>query len=445
MKILSSPHRNSILNWAIFSSVCFLILRTQPVSANIVGVGTQNFNTVTDGIDFITVNSSETLRPGVFNLGLFFNYAVNTLPYFETTPGTRSKFNDSLFSSDFNVGVGLLKNWEAGLSFPYILSQTVKDSTGARGDFAKSGITEVRLNSKYRFWGEDDYGIAVVSSVNLNLIRDDPFAGAGSKPGINVELVGDTTIHRVALALNVGYRFKNPGTATTALITPLDDQFIASTAASYLLPNNTKLIAEIYGALPAKRHDGFANRSNTSAEVIVGAKHAYNHNFSAHIGAGTELAHSTASPDWRIYTGVNYTFGPLWDKPIPDVVDFGETKSVESFSLESILFKFNSTELNPEYEYYLSALARHLAKKPAFSSLVIEGHTDSIGAAAYNEKLSQQRAQSIKNYLVQVHGLDGRKIQALGYGESRPIADNGNYQGRQKNRRVAFKITRPAL
>lgn len=61
--------------------------------ANVVGTDMQNFNTITSGLDFVTVESSETLRPGVVNLGLFFNYAVNTLPYFQTSPQSAQKLS----------------------------------------------------------------------------------------------------------------------------------------------------------------------------------------------------------------------------------------------------------------------------------------------------------------------------------------------------------------
>jgi OOP family OmpA-OmpF porin len=57
-------------------------------------------------------------------------------------------------------------------------------------------------------------------------------------------------------------------------------------------------------------------------------------------------------------------------------------------------------------------------------------------------KLSQRRSNAIKRYLVQKYQFSPKSITPIGYGESRPIADNGNYQGRQLNRRVEFKLRR---
>jgi OOP family OmpA-OmpF porin len=95
-----------------------------------------------------------------------------------------------------------------------------------------------------------------------------------------------------------------------------------------------------------------------------------------------------------------------------------------------------------DYPFVLAELAGHLPGPPPFKRLVVEGHTDSVGGAEYNQKLSLRRAEAIKRWLVAKHGLSAAKIEAVGYGKSRPIADNGNYQGRQQNRRVEFQIFR---
>ena len=79
-----------------------------PVSfANVIGSDMQNFNATTSGLDFVTVESAATLEPGFVNFGLFMNYAVNTLPYFEKTETiqSRTKFNDTLLGADINVCV----------------------------------------------------------------------------------------------------------------------------------------------------------------------------------------------------------------------------------------------------------------------------------------------------------------------------------------------------
>ena len=96
-------------------------------------VDAQNFNPTTNGLDFVTVHSSKTLSPGVINFGLFFNYAVNTLPNYEDVSTQRFEPKDSLTSMDLNMGVGLMNNWDVGISLPQVLSQTVDARPQALG------------------------------------------------------------------------------------------------------------------------------------------------------------------------------------------------------------------------------------------------------------------------------------------------------------------------
>ncbi|WP_243689519.1 OmpA family protein [Geotalea toluenoxydans] len=67
---------------------------------------------------------------------------------------------------------------------------------------------------------------------------------------------------------------------------------------------------------------------------------------------------------------------------------------------------------------------------------VIEGHTDNVGSAAANMKLSQRRAEAVRSYLIKKHGIAAGRLTAKGYGMTRPIADNGTEAGRQQNRRI---------
>jgi outer membrane protein OmpA-like peptidoglycan-associated protein len=73
------------------------------------------------------------------------------------------------------------------------------------------------------------------------------------------------------------------------------------------------------------------------------------------------------------------------------------------------------------------------------TKLSVEGHTDSVGDATYNRQLSMQRANSVANYLRSTH-VDASRLQTLGMGESKPIANNENAQGRQENRRVELRV-----
>jgi len=111
----------------------------------------------------------------------------------------------------------------------------------------------------------------------------------------------------------------------------------------------------------------------------------------------------------------------------------------EKIILRGIYFDFNSAIIKPESYPVLDDAAKVLIAKPKMR-VEIGGHTDSIGSDSYNMKLSYQRANSVKEYLVRYHNIDPLRLEVRGYGESQPIADNRTKSGRDQNRRIEFKI-----
>lgn len=99
-----------------------------------------------------------------------------------------------------------------------------------------------------------------------------------------------------------------------------------------------------------------------------------------------------------------------------------------------INFDFNSATLRPESTAVLEQVAGLLRDEPALR-ITIEGHTDDVGGAAYNDALSGKRANAVKDWLVAA-GTDGARLEAVGKGAGSPVATNGNDVGRAQNRRV---------
>lgn len=113
-------------------------------------------------------------------------------------------------------------------------------------------------------------------------------------------------------------------------------------------------------------------------------------------------------------------------------------KETKAFTL-NVKFKTSSSVIEPASKDEVKGLAEFLTSYPQ-TQVVIEGHSDSRGAAAFNKRLSQQRADSVKASLVNDFGIDASRITAKGYGEEQPIADNATAEGRAKNRRVVAKV-----
>jgi OmpA-OmpF porin, OOP family len=110
----------------------------------------------------------------------------------------------------------------------------------------------------------------------------------------------------------------------------------------------------------------------------------------------------------------------------------------ESVVLKGVNFEVNSSRLTANAKVILNQVADSLAANPSLK-VEIGGHTDSQGSDTYNQKLSQRRANSVKDYLV-ARGIDANRLTTKGYGESQPIDTNETPEGRELNRRVEIKV-----
>ena len=105
---------------------------------------------------------------------------------------------------------------------------------------------------------------------------------------------------------------------------------------------------------------------------------------------------------------------------------------------EKIYFETGKAIILPKSYSILNSVAQAM-KDYARISVEVQGHTDSDGSAAYNRKLSDQRANSVRQYLIDA-GISEERLQAKGYGEDKPIDTNATPEGKERNRRVEFKI-----
>lgn len=105
---------------------------------------------------------------------------------------------------------------------------------------------------------------------------------------------------------------------------------------------------------------------------------------------------------------------------------------------QDILFDFDSAVVRPDLQRDLRTLADNLNRYPDRTVRVV-GHTDNVGAVAYNQNLSERRASAVAAVL-RNSGVDGRRISAVGRGMSDPVASNATPEGRRQNRRVEIYI-----
>lgn len=106
---------------------------------------------------------------------------------------------------------------------------------------------------------------------------------------------------------------------------------------------------------------------------------------------------------------------------------------------EKIFFEYNKADIKPISFELLDEVIMAILDHPNITLIEVAGHTDSDGSESYNLKLSQRRAESVVNYLIQ-GGVEPQRLMAQGYGESTPIDTNETTEGKARNRRVEFTI-----
>jgi OOP family OmpA-OmpF porin len=125
-------------------------------------------------------------------------------------------------------------------------------------------------------------------------------------------------------------------------------------------------------------------------------------------------------------------------QPAPVIEKTPECKSMTL----SVTFDTGKAVIKQKYHDELKQVAEKLKAFPK-ASTVIEGHTDNVGSASLNKKLSQHRADAVRKYLIDEQGIDGSRISAKGFGNTKPVDSNKTKTGRSKNRRVEAVFTCP--
>ena len=151
------------------------------------------------------------------------------------------------------------------------------------------------------------------------------------------------------------------------------------------------------------------------------------------------LADTAAVPDAMTLPPPVADAEPAPERPEETTAPVVERGILETglFRAVDINFEFNQSTLLSESEPALDAVGEVLARYPTIQ-VEIGGHTDSIGPEAYNQQLSQARAQTAMDYLTGQFGIGPDRLTAVGYGETRPVASNATPTGRTLNRRVEF-------
>ncbi|MBO9573549.1 MAG: OmpA family protein, partial [Chitinophagaceae bacterium] len=184
----------------------------------------------------------------------------------------------------------------------------------------------------------------------------------------------------------------------------------------------------VYETLPdgASAGNGISNPVDGSFKIVL----PYDKNYSIRASADHFFAISeNLNLDSLVKAGYKEIHKDLYLAPI-------EIGSV--VRLNNVFFDFDKWDLRPESYIELNRVVTLLKENPAIE-IEMSAHTDSYGSDEYNYKLSDERARSVREYIIS-QGINARRIISQGYGETKPVAPNDTDDNRQLNRRVEFKI-----
>ncbi|MDP2243000.1 OmpA family protein [Pseudomonas sp.] len=187
---------------------------------------------------------------------------------------------------------------------------------------------------------------------------------------------------------------------------------------------------------------------STFANIGGGAKYFITENLYARAGVEAQYNIDQGDTEWAPSIGLGMNFGGSTQpvqvaeaapEPMPEpVVVAEEPAQVVRVELD-VKFDFDKAQVKEESYGDIKNLADFMNQYPQ-TSTTVEGHTDSVGTDTYNQQLSEKRASAVREVLVNQYGVEGQRVNAAGYGETQPVADNATESGRAINRRVEAQV-----
>jgi OmpA-OmpF porin, OOP family len=140
-----------------------------------------------------------------------------------------------------------------------------------------------------------------------------------------------------------------------------------------------------------------------------------------------------------LFKSYNFNYSEVKDfEPIVIDIELERAAAGSMAILNNIFFDLDKYDLKSKSIPELQKIVRFMQENPQIK-VEVSGHTDNLGQPAYNKQLSEKRAQSVYNYLIQ-QGIEKNRLVPIGYGQAKPLADNTSDEGRQQNRRIEFRI-----
>ncbi|MEO8840915.1 MAG: OmpA family protein [Kofleriaceae bacterium] len=427
-----------------------------------------------------------------WGLGLFLNYANNELVVRDSVTGAvTSKPIATAVTTDLVGSIGLFGRLELGVHLPVHLIYD-GDPYGALN--ATGGIGDLRFLPKVaivRAGGvENHVVIGLAMPISLPTGDDLALRGAGGVT-LTPELLFGAYLGPFSIGFDAGYRYRAEHPANL----PWGDEITLGPWVAYAF---TDRVAGHLELLAEKEVSASVTGADFPTELLAGIDAKVTNNWDLYAGASFGITDGLGDPRFRIIGGVRYRHGvperqgfedqdhdgvldkddrcpneaedrdgfededgcpeadndedgiPDEDDECPDLSGDREHRGCPAhtyvkiengkiFIFGKVQFRSGSAVIDRNSEPLLDQIAQGLNANSQVKHVRIEGYTDNVGDPRINQRLSEARANAVKDALERRH-VDSDRLVTRGFGENRPIAPNASAGGRQKNRRVEFVI-----
>jgi len=412
----------------------------------------QEFSPAIDPEGYFSVYSSRTAPQGRWHFSLWYNYVgdpITSHEFNEEFPnelGANKHLIDDIHTIDVVASYSLFDWLELGIDVP--ISDVSSNFEGARSD---TGLDSIRLMAKAQVLRErwHNLGFALVSFVDLPT-GDSKRLSSDGETDFGFLGVADFVYERFRTSVNAGYKVNQKGDLHLLELNDGGDEILYGLGAGLLAIKNqpmlfgwfqnVEVLGELFGSTVAD--DPYYEEFATPLEALGGARFYDDSGLYFTIGVGKSITQSINGSSVRVIGQIGYTPPPPPPAPPPPPPTPPQEKVVvteeQIITLEPVYFDFDKATIKPISFAILDQVAKVMNDRPTIT-VRVEGHTDSYGSDAYNQKLSDRRVHSVVQYLVK-KGIPAARLQGQGFGESRPIAPNDTDEGRAKNRRTEFHI-----
>ena len=408
------------------------------------------FNPSPDVSRYLNTRQSENLRQWKPAGGFFFDYGNAPIKVVDTSgTGITQKIVGTSVIAHATGAIGLLDWFQIGVDIPVLLYETFFNPNsvgvvGAPTEKFSGKLGDIKMEAQFQILDINRYniGVAVAPFAQFPTGYKNIFFSNEQMSGGVRAIVEGKIKNRAWIAGNFGYQYLRRNQYFTGDPNGyIGSLFLFGLGAHVNVGKGFSIIGE--GAGETVLSNFFKAATQTPITLLGGARYTIENGAAQGLqftlAGGSGITKGVGAPKGEAVLSIAYRRPNVVRLPelTPSNVDARADEKI--LITQKIHFEFNRSIIRPISYPILDDVVQLLKLNPQIKRVQVEGHTDDIGGEAYNQRLSESRAKAVVAYLVS-KGISADRLTAVGYGESRPIADNSTAEGRAKNRRTEFTV-----